>query len=590
MSEITKKIREEITNFTTQSVSLGSNDTFSQYKMVNTIHLFRNRKYRDGKINSQGKYRYWYDIIQPKVNDEVKNVDFDTSNVFFHSDARSDSVPVFILNAGFKQWMRDSREGEKINEAEEEGSALGNVVWKKTAKGYEKVDLKNFYVINPLAECLDDTPVIERHNMTQSDLRGMKGVWDDAMIDAVIKNCGNKVFGAKIDDYNPQNTKTPYYEVFERNGEVSTKELQEAQGKIGDANTGDNDTYVLAKIVSSGLGFKIGKEYILFAEEIDEMPYVEYHRGPYKGRWWREGLVELLYDVQTRINRIGNELASGLEYASKILFRHTDVKTVQNALTDLMNGAMINSKDLQQVEVRMNGFDQLVDEWNRLLDLANRIANSFEITSGEALPSGTPLGLGRLYNQNANKFYNFIQEKFGLAYSRIIEDWILPQMVKEIKGKDVVTIMGDEKYLTEYYQMAVDAWYVQNLIAIGPHTEQQAKMLKDIKLQELMSSKAKAQIQIEDGAFTGVLKRIQVIITGENWNVGEVDTLATLVKFESDPVRRSALLEIIGERSVRGVDFKNLPKSAPIQPMQQPQQTMQPNQAVMPQVQPALAQ
>src|SRR3990167_7342410 len=378
---IVQKIKGEITSYTTRAITIGKNHTFSQYRAVNDIALFRNQKYQNGKTDTQGNYRYWFDIIQPKVNDEVKNVDFDTGNVFLHSDAPNDAVAVFILNANFKQWMRDTGQGENINEAEEAGAAEGNVVWKKTENGYELMDLRNLCIVNQTAKTLKDTAVIERHNLTQSDLRKMKGVWKDDVINKVIEECGDKTFGALYNSPVKEEVSSKNYEIFERNGEVSTKELYEAQGVLESENGGSEDEFVLAKIVCAGIGSKEGKEYILFAEEIDEMPYREYHRGPYKGRWLREGLVELLFDIQIRINRVGNEIAQGLAFASKILFRSQDLKTFQSALTDMMNGDILKSADFQQVEVRMNGFDQLVNEWNRLLELANRVSSSFEIVS-----------------------------------------------------------------------------------------------------------------------------------------------------------------------------------------------------------------
>ncbi|MCR4307130.1 MAG: hypothetical protein NUV80_01060 [Candidatus Berkelbacteria bacterium] len=575
--QVLQKIKQEISSYLTESVQVGEGNNYSQYKTVNKISLYRNRTYPYGKVDSQGYYKYWFDIIQPKVDNEVKNVDLDRANVFLHSDSSADAVPVFILNAKLKQWMRDEGMGEKINEAEETGAAEGNVVWKRTANGYEKLDLRNLFVIITTAETLNDTPVVERHNMTQSELRKMKGTWQDEAVDKVIKNCGSKMFSAVSNTQIKQATETPYYEVFERNGEVSTKELQEAQGVEG----GDDNTFVLAKVICAGIGDSQGGEYILFAEEIDEMPYVEYHRGPYKGTWLREGLVWLLLDVQTRFNKVKNEMAKLSEWAAKIIFRSNDLKTVQNALTDLMNGDILKSADIQQVPVVSQGFVALANELVELIDLANRISNSFEITSGEALPSGTPLGLGKLYDQNANKFYGYLQEKFGLAYAKIIKDWMLPQLVKDIKSKDIVTITGDDKYLNQYYQMAVDSWYVRNLIAIGPHTAEQAQALKEAKLQELLKAKKEARIELEQGVFTGVLKRIQVVITNENFNVSDTQSLIELVKLETDPVRRSALVEVVAQRTIKGVDFASLPKTppAPPQPMQPVQQTMQPASA-----------
>ena len=126
-------------------------------------------------------------------------------------------------------------------------------------------------------------------------------------------------------------------------------------------------------------------------------------------------MYQLLFDVQTRANEIGNQIARGLEWASKTVFRSSDKVIAQNILTDLSNGDIIKSNDLQQIETRMQGLDQLIADWNRNLQVADQLANSFEIVTGEAMPSGTPFRMGALLNVNATKLFDFIREKLGLA-------------------------------------------------------------------------------------------------------------------------------------------------------------------------------
>jgi len=87
-----------------------------------------------------------------------------------------------------KEWMRETGQAVKLNESVEDSTGWGNVVWKKIKDGYEKVDLKNFYVINQTAETLEETPAIERHILTQSDLRAKNDVWEN--VEEVIKILG----------------------------------------------------------------------------------------------------------------------------------------------------------------------------------------------------------------------------------------------------------------------------------------------------------------------------------------------------------------------------------------------------------------
>ena len=566
---VLKQIEQEVKDYLSALVPISEGYNFSQYKLVKRIVLYENRHYPKGKVDGQGNYKYWFDIITPRIDAEVKNIDFDTSNIEVYSPRKIDELPCIIVNLKNKEWLRENGQAEEINSAIEEGAGWGNIVWKKVNKGYERVDLKNFFVINQTAECLDETPVIERHQLTQSELRAKSDVYKN--VDDVIKNCAMDSYSSTVQGTDTPTT-TPYYEIYERNGEVSERDLFEAQGK-GEA-TGEEDKYVLAKVIVAAKKGTTGSaeaKYVLFAEKISKMPYKEYHRGRYKGRWFREGLIELLMDVQTRANEVGNQMARGLEWASKTIFVSPDKLIAQNILTDLKNGDIIKAQSLAQVETRMNGFDQLANEWNRVIELANDIANSREVVQGEGL-SGQPFRLGALLNQNANKLFDFIREKLAIPFTEIFEEWIIPQIVKELKASEILRLTGDSDMLNRLYQMIVDSWYVNNLIAIGPHDPAIAQALKDAKLEEL---KGRSQLLLTalKEVFDDFKPHVSVIITGEQLNLdSDLQTIGTFASLEQDPVRRSALIEMAMKK--KGIDVGALPKSPP-QPLQLPPQAVQ---------------
>ena len=561
LKSLIKTIEKEIDSYLTKDVEISDGVKFSQPKLVKRISLFQNQVFKGGKLDSQKNYKYYSDIITPRVNSEIKNIDFDTKDIANYSEASlADKLAVILSNLYLKDWLKDNKKGEEINDSVENFSSIGNVVWKKIKGGYEELDLKNFYVLNQSAKTLDDSDVIERRLLTQSDLRAKNGVWKN--VNEVIENCGNKFFSAAEKSEEFEST-TPFYEIYERNGEVSEKDLFEAQDKQG----GDKNKYLLAKIIIAGLkkGEK-GNKYILFAEEIDKKPYKEAHRGKYEGRWFRKGLFEVLFDCQTRANEISNQLARGLEWASKTIFRSKDKLIIQNALTDLRNGDIVKSDELAQIEIRMQGFDQLVADWNRNIEIANSLANSYEVVSGENLPAGTPFRLGSMMNQNANKLFDFLREKLALAMEDLFNDWILPDMMKELRSEKILELTGDKKYLDEYYKMVATAWYIKNLLIMPPHSKEQGEDLIDLKIEELKKSD-KNRIEIEKGFWDGFKPRAKVIITGESVNLmAELETLFSFIQLETDPVRRSALIELA--LSKKGVDITGLPKTEQ-QPVQQ---------------------
>lgn len=570
MAKIFNHIEGEIRDFIDGQVQISPGYYFSQYKTVKRISLYLNGKYASGNIDSQGNYKYWYDIITPRINSEIKNIDFDTKDITLESDSDKDDLALIIANARLKQWLREKDQSEALNDSVEDGSSWGNVVWKKVKDGYEQCDLINFFVINPTARTLDDTAAIERHILTQSQLRAKKGIWDDEAIENVIKGCADYGFATTEDGVATNNKKTPYYEIYERNGEISLAELHEAQGKAYDFTK--EDKYVLAKVVVAGIkhnnSAKEGDRYVLFAEEIPEMPYKEYHRGKYQGRWLRLGIAETLFDIQTRANETGNQIARALEYGAKQVYQSPDELIYKNLLTDLKRGDIIRTTQLQRVDMKMDDIMNYVNEWNMLMALADKLCNSFEVVTGESSPSGTPFRLAAQQNQNANKLFDFFREKLGIAIKGVFQDWILPDLLKDLKKRDILKITNDPDSFKRVNEYAVKSWYTNNLLAIGPHTAEQASMLMKAKMQELMVDE-EACVKLYKELWDNFKPRVSVVIVGENTNkVEELQTLATFIQMEGDPVRRTALIEMVMAK--KGIDVAKLPKTPP-QPQIQPQ-------------------
>ena len=562
---LAKQIETEITDYLTKPVSLTSGETFSQHKLVRRISLFENHTYPTGKFDKQGNYKYWYDIQTSRIDAEVKNIDFDTKNVMVYSPFEVDEVPSIIVNLKLSEHLKETGQAEEINSAIEEGSGWGNIVWKKVKGRSERVDLKNFYVINQVARSLKQSPVIERHQLTQSELREQGKNWRN--LDKVLKDSGQRIYKSDVES-TQQDTTMPIYSVYERNGEVNLKDLKEFTKEP--VMEGDENKYTFAKVIAVGTegtsgGVKI--KYIVYAKELAGLNngdiYKEYHRGRYKGRWWREGLYELLFDCQVRANEIGNQIAQGLQYASKVLFTGEDKQIIQNVITDLKNGDYIRSKDLRQVEVRMQGFDQLIADWNKTLELANDIANSREVVQGITPAAGTPLGTSQMLNANANKLYDFLREKLTIPYKEIFEEEVIPGLIETITMEEVLRLTGNSKMMDRMRELIIENWYINNLVAIGPHTKEVAETLKAEKMKE-MSKKKDLPIKDFKRVFDDFKPRMATIITGENTRrLEERDSFIQFVPMEADPIRRSALIEEGMRRS--GIDVGGLPKTNPEQ-------------------------
>jgi len=554
------RIETDIDNYLSQNVEVSEGVFFNQYDLIKRIYKFKNRSLQE-KINTDLSYNYYFDIISPRADSEVKNLKFDTKNILVFSENPSkDFSAVFLANASLKDWLSENGEDLKLKDAVEEFVSNGNVGFKKVDGGYEFTDALNTYITNITAEHIEDTDVIERHEMTAIDLKKMTA-WDNT--DKVIKNLGNKTFTASSQT-TPVETTNKRYEIFEFTGEVSEKEYNEVKGKKG----GKDNVFFLAKIIVAGLKKGGGREkVVLFAEKLKgEMTdyYLYAHRGKYEGRFWRVGMYEMLFDHQIRANEIGNQLARGLDWASRVIFRSKDSKVLQNIRADMDNGDVVITDDLTQVDVRMRSLDQLIADWNRLLADADRLSNSFEVVRGESLPSGTPFRLGLLIDQNAGRLFTLLRQKITLVYRRVFREWLMPELVKGMKGKDIFRFVGETDILDQLREILVENWYMQNLVQIGPHTKAMAEGIKQEKLDELRD--ADPMIENSKEIWKGVLPRLFVTITGENYLYNEtVQDILQLIQFEQDINRINFLLDMMYK--IRGINVP--PKTEEIPPESQ---------------------
>lgn len=557
MNNIYKIIEDELTDYESKSVEISPGVHRSAYKRIKRIAFFENQGGEDNKIDELGQYSYWLRPEKTHIDSTVKNLRVDTKNfLVFSVNPIGDFPLVFTTNCALRDTMFNADRDIQLKEDVEAYVGWGNCLWRKLQDGFELCDLSNTFVINQKAKTVNDSTIIERHELTQSQLRAFEGVYKN--IEEVIKSCGDKTFKATRNTTTEEST-NPIYEIYVRVGELSEKALFMAQGKEG----GSEDKFLLAKVVVAGLEKnKSDEKLTLFAEPLGKKVqsdlYKEAHLGPYKGTWLREGLYEIFFDYILAIREIDNDIQEGLEWASKVIFRASDNKVLQNVRTDIENGRLVTSKDLMQVDVRLQNLDQLISRRNNLIEEMNAISHSFEVVQGATPASGVPLGTTLQMNENAGKHFIGIRQKITIPYKHIYQEWELPRIIKSLSTQDIIRLTGDQNVLEQFRKMVVDSWYMQNLAKIGPHTREMADEIKAEKMKEMMDYDALVKNIPE--LWKGVAKRLYITVTGENMDIaGNVSTISALIQFETDPVRRAYLLDML-------YAIKNIPVPPPVNP------------------------
>jgi hypothetical protein len=136
----------------------------------------------------------------------------------------------------------------------------------------------------------------------------------------------------------------------------------------------------------------------------------------------------------------------------------------------------------------------------------------------------------------------------------------MPELLKDMKGKDIFRLVGDTEILDQFREILVESWYVKNLVAIGPHTKDIAKAIKEEKLDEL--KKIDPTIKNAKEIWEGVLPRLHITITGENSDIADnVQDLINLVQIEQDPDRIAWILDTLYK--IRGIPVPPKREEAP---------------------------
>lgn len=590
-SRVIDRIIAYIKEYESGSIPLSNTVTFSQPEMVNIIKTHQNHGFLKSLPGGMVDDRMFYDIITPLVDTGVKNVDIDTKNVEPTSLTRDFQPHALLIKPELQLFFKYTDEDTRINNFVEIFVDEGNAVARKVKEGiYKKVLLENLYVVDQTAETLEDTTVLERDFMNQTQLRKMTE-WNADEVENLINSFKKS----------ETSTKSPYFELFYCFSEVSVNELNEINGKKIDEK--DKNKYVQSMVVfgrakTTKKDDKVSSEkgFILFAEELkpEEIkitrnyiikkykPYEEGHFGAYKGRWLREGYRELCIQNQNRANELGNQIRIGMKLSLKhILWSKDDAIKGRNILSALQDGQILQAGDLNVLNLSENkNLAAYAQEWNQNIQNAREKCRAFEMALADNSPSSTTATEANINNVNNSKYFKFKQQKLGIFFRNIYNRWVLPELLKNITDEHEIEIAGDPYYMDTIYDALTNCWYVQNLWKMPTHGPEQAEMIKQMKKEELQKNR-KEFLMIQKDFFKNAEIVLDVTVTDESSNKQtKVTNGLNLVKYTSnpgimqDPMSRDIITEIANDLGFKVK--KSAPPQMPMQPGPMPSNQGQP--------------
>lgn len=579
-------------NFLEREIEIVPGLKHNQYEVVKRIYFYIHNQFESGQFDENGDPKYFYDLVTHRNDQATKNIQLDTKDVYIQSETSGSYMKSWLLRREYSHYAKTTSWGKKLNTLSDDLPDFGTVVWKKVKRD-GRTDVTQVELINimndPSVDCLKDGTMIERHFLTQSDMRSMKS-WNKDEVEKIIKSGKTVPRTAFLDSTSSSaaatnssrvDETTPFYEFYElwgeipyalyqkyKTGGIKRKEtvslLQKPDKKEKSAygvNTSDhytqtdseglaknnvsksetvslqpervNDSVYVMAIVG---GVRDGGSYecVPFCQEVDreKFPYKEVHYRRRKGRWLGVGNYEQCFALIEKANELTNRFFASLRIALLHLYQTRDKLHVKNVMTDLLDGDMVVSKSaIEPIPTEVRGANEYKIEMNNIEGMADKLCNSYEIVSGADLPSGTPYKLGAQQLKSATKLFEYVQQNMGLFIEEVFNEWMLVDFSKSLTKEHILDLLDDADDIQVYYNAKRKMFQYQVMKQyIMQYSEmpdpEKLKLVGDLVKDQI--AKGPKQVKVEEDSYNDVIYTIKVVITGENDAKKEhVETLST---------------------------------------------------------------
>ena len=523
--EYLKQINQEIYDYENKSIPIVPGLTFNQKETIEQIYFYYLSKFKTGEIDLEGDKKYFFNINRNPCKVMTKMIDFDTKHIRILTASGTNPLVTWFFERDLKYWMKDKNFGKVLNRIFQDLPIFGSVVLKMVKNTPYFVDLRNF-VINPTADTLGETPIIERHFYTPDSLR------------KIGKDLGWENIEQAIDEYRKQEKKGKYIMVYERYGEIASltskgeTEISNRRIVLADVGVDKRDEYQQSMIAKAGV--------VLKDEEYEGHPYYEFHLEKIPGRWLGLGVVESLFDPQIRQNELANQMSKGTYWASLRLFQTAGEAANLNLSTDVTNGQVLGNDGfpftpIDLTERNLAYFNQEFTKW---LQNRDELTFAYDVVQGERLPAGTPLGSANLAATMASNYFEQIQENIALDVKELLYNEIIPNFKKENSTEHVLRLVGED--LNTYNEMLLGIATTDEVVSYSARKGvpgQEALDLIKATTAEMVKQGKERILNIPSDFYKNLKYKIDIEITGEarDIRVWAATLFAALQAMTADP-------------------------------------------------------
>ncbi len=458
------QIRYETDQFLYNFISPVPGYAFNQYQTLKRIFLYLSNKYENGAYYL-GREKLFFNVVTPAVEVATKMLNIDTKDIRLVANNPDSYFPVYLLEKELHQWLKSSDMGRILNTIAEEAPRYGSVLLEKTEDGAKVCDLRRTMLDPSVDNAKDSRFITTVHYMTDVDLRASK--WDQEQVEIAIRRFGNTQASQPFEDYTGYMNimrSSPQVKVYKRYGEVPQSWIN-TKLKSG---TKEGDKMVRSLFIVAGPDFlqrnAMGQPtaelgVILFSSEWKkDYPFKDFHYTKIKGRWLGMGVVETLFDVQTRVNELKNQKRLSMELSTLHLFQTKDKQLVRNVLTDLENGDVIFSPNgVEPIANEERNLPAFKDEEASYGAQVDKLTFAYEAVRGDDTgTTDSTLGQTQIAVAQSTSVYGFKKQNLALMLRPFFNELVMPQLLKDLSAEHIMRFTGSAQELDKLDNAAAE--------------------------------------------------------------------------------------------------------------------------------------
>jgi len=321
---------------------------------------------------------------------------------------------------------------------------------------------------------------------------------------------------------------------------------------------------------------------LLYADELDELPYKELHWEKIPGRWLGRGQVEKLFHAQIYLNKIATYKAHGAHWTSKHIYQTRDETIEKNLLTEVEDGEILRTYLLTEVEDGeiLRTYDGIApipveernlpfyreeeDRWDFLID---KRTFAWDVTRGQRPPAGLTLGQSIIQTQMASGYFDLKREELGLFLKEVFYDWVIPEFKKQRNRLHKLSLQEfSEDEIEKLRKLSIEGKLNESIVNFVSRTGRYPSLGERNILRSVVKEQVKKEKEIEIPAkyYDNLKYKIDIIITSEQIDVAaRMATLQTVLVMLAqnptilqDPTTRKVFYQLLDLAGISPTEFE----------------------------------